>query len=142
MTNATKNRNVMTPAAAILHHAAENKLADYIRIHKFEEILPDPRAVDAAVAELLVRNAKGAMKLLLIWLFLVGTRITETLGVQLEHINREARTLKMKMVKPERWETVPLPDEVLRILPTELGVGPLFPWRNRDQVYRVLRPLC
>jgi integrase len=141
MMDATKNRNVMAPAAAILHCAAKNDLCEYKRIDKFKEKLPDPRAVDVAVAELLVNSATGPMKLLLTWLFTVGTRISETLGVQRENINREARTFKMKMAKPERWETVPLPDAVLRLLPEDLGTGPLFPWKNRERVRLELKPL-
>ena len=141
-TDATKNRNVMTPAAAVLHYAAENKLCDYIRIHKFEEVLPAPRAVDAAVAELLVSNATGPLKLLLIWLFTVGTRITETLSVQRENIDMKARTFKMTMAKPDRTVTLPLPAEVIRLLPRDLGVGPLFPWKDKDAADWRLKKLC
>src|SRR5262249_34454227 len=123
-----------------MHYAASNKLCDYIRIQKFKEVLPDPRDIDPAVAELLVYNAKGPLKLLLTWLFTVGTRITETLGVRQEDINLEARTFQMKMAKPDRLVPVPLPEEVTRLLPAELGTGPLFPWKDRHAVRRVLKP--
>src|SRR5262249_32219091 len=55
-------------------------------------------------------------------------------------INLASRTFKMKMAKPDRWETVPLPEQVARLLPTDLGTGPLFPWRDRHAVGRELRP--
>jgi hypothetical protein len=40
----SKNRQVFTPAAAILHYAAKNDLCPWIRIEKLKERKPEPRA--------------------------------------------------------------------------------------------------
>jgi hypothetical protein len=42
---ATKNREVMRMAAAVLHYAAENKLCQWLRIRMFTEPEPETRAV-------------------------------------------------------------------------------------------------
>ena len=141
LTNETKNRNVFTPAAAILHYAAANNLCAYRRIQKLREKRPEPRAIDPALAEVAIRAARGPMRLLLTWLFRQGTRITDTLGVQRENIDRRAGTVRLRIGKTDEWILMPLHDDVAKLLPAKLGRGGLFPWTSRSSVYRPLRAL-
>src|SRR5271167_1687076 len=67
---ATKNRWALKPAAAILHYAARQGLAGWLRIEKFREARPQTRAVSRDVAGGLIAAApEGPRRLVLVWLF-------------------------------------------------------------------------
>jgi integrase len=138
---ATKNRNVLVPAAAALHHAAESQLCGWIRVKKFKEPLPEARGIDPALAAIAMAEATGALKLLLTWLFLVGTRISETLGGRLEHLDRKAATIRLKIGKDDEWHVYPLPRAVMKLLPKG-EAGWVFPWRTRGGADKHRRKLC
>lgn len=143
---ATKNRWVVKPGAAILHYAAEQKLCGWERIKKFKEKRPPTRAVAVdTAAELVTAAPQGRKRLLLVWLFRQGTRITDTLQVGWdENINLQRQTVRMHIGKDDDWTEFPLHPEVFEMLaeiPEAKRTGRLFPWRTRSGVYRWLRPL-
>jgi integrase len=86
-------------------------------------------------------QATGELKLLLTWLFRVGTRVTDTLGARLEHMDRRAATAKLKVGKTDEWHVYPLPAEVVALLP-EGDEGWVFPWRSRGGADKHRRQLC
>ena len=139
---ATKNRNVIVPAAAVLHHAEACNLCAWIRCRKFKEPKPESRHLsDPQLAFIAIAEAKGDLRLLLTWLFLVGTRITETLTARLEHIDRRARTIRLKIGKSDEWHVYALPADVMRLLPRTTN-GWVFPWRSRGGADKHRRELC
>ena len=115
----TKNRQVIVPAAPALHHAEGSGLCPWIRCRKFKEAKPEARGMDPELAAVGIEAAEGELKLLLTWLFLVSTRITETLGARLERIDRATRIVRLKIGKSDEWHVYALPDEVIALLPAE-----------------------
>jgi integrase len=138
---ATFNREIIRPVAAILHYAAENRLCAWLRIKPFKEPAPIHKAVDPEdVAALIEVAPAGPKRLLLVWLFCQGTRISDTLRVEWSNIDLAAGTVRLRVSKTDTWHTFPLHADVAAML-FPAGLGKLFPWRDRHAVYRWLRPL-
>jgi integrase len=141
---ATLNRWVLRPAAAILHYAAENKYCEWLRVKLFEEPRPETRAARPATIAKLFDRTEGRQRLLVMWLYYQGTRITQTLSVDWPHVDLERAAFSFYDKKARRWQEFPLHADVLELLllvPEAERVGRVFPWGDRHNVYRWLRPL-
>ena len=153
---ATKNREVMRMGAAVLHYAAENNHCEWLRIKLFKEPEPETRAVSVDTARIVIAGASdGAQpsragwhaekrRLLLLWMFRQGTRITQTLSVTWNDISLQEQTFRLYDKKAEKWQTFPLHADVFQALceiPEEQRVGRLWPWTQKTGVYRWLRPM-
>jgi len=159
---ATRNREVLRPAAAILHYASENGFCDWLRAKLFKEPAPATRAVSVETATELIGAAEGRIgyidrrgkrryvalgavhRLLLLWLFHHGTRISQTLAVRWADIDLPAQTFRLYDKKTQAWQTFPLHPEVfeeLAAIAIEARTGRLWPWTQKTGVYRWLRPL-
>jgi integrase len=142
---ATKNREALRPAAAILHYAAEAGYCGWLRVKLFKEPRAVTRAVSHDIAAALVAAApEGAKRLLLVWLFRQGTRISDTLRLRWQDIDLAARTVRVHVHKTDSWLTLPLHDELFEMLaaiPAAERLHRLFPWQQKTGVYKWLRPL-
>ena len=141
-TNQTRNRNVVTPVSSVLHYAAKNKWRDWLRIARFKEPKPKTRAASRDVRKILLANTTGKRRLLILWLFGQGTRITDTVRVEWPHLSLQAGTVELWVAKTREWRTLPLDDALLAALANEDKGKPLWPWKTRDGVYKWLQPLC
>lgn len=161
---ATKNREVMRPAAAVLHYAANQGLCAWLRVALFKEPRPKTRAVDQEVAKILInslpelptfeRNRSAAYlvrarikqqqkKLLLLWLFRQGPRISDALKIQVSQIDMKRRVVRVHIGKTDETIEQPLHDEVFEHLSKHRPApGRLFPWGARRAVYAWLKPYC
>jgi len=142
---ATRNREAMRPAAAILHYAADSGYCAWLRVKLFREPRPKTRAVSAELAAELVAGApEGPKRLFLLWSFKQGTRISDTLRVDWEAIDLAGQSVTIHVRKTDRVRVFPLDPEVfeaLAAIPREERAGRLFPWHQKTGVYRWLRPL-
>jgi integrase len=145
LTAATRNRKVLRMAAAILHYAAENDYCDWRRVKLFKEPEPQTRAVSMDVAaELIMAAPEGRQRLLLLWLFRQGTRISQTLSVSWPDIDLPQQTFRLYDKKGQRWRTFPLHPEVfeeLAAIPEPERTARPWPWKEKMGVYRWLTPL-
>lgn len=141
----TQNRYVYTPGAAVMHYAAENGWCEWKKFKRPKSDEPETRAAAEGVGEKLLSKADGKQRLLILWLFKHGTRITNSLQVECERIDLKARTYELRVAKSRKWKTFPIDDEVWFLLANDADViaakGRLFPWTDRWQVYRWLIPL-
>jgi integrase len=138
------NRNFMDVAAAVLHYAASNGYCEWMRVKKFAHPRPLPRAARIDAIETLINATEGRRQLLLIWLWHQGMRISQTINLTWDDIDLERGTVRFFDAKGPRWRTFPLHEAVfarLRQIPAEKRAGRVFPWSNRHNVYRWLRPL-
>jgi integrase len=134
----------MRPAAAILHYAAENKHCEWLRVKLFEEPRPETRAARPVAVTELLGEVEGHRRLLVLWLHYQGTRITQTLSVEWQRVDIESATFSLYDKKARRWQEFPLHADVLEqmlLIPEAERVGRVFPWGDRHNVYRWLRPL-
>lgn len=141
---ATLNREIIRPAAAVLHYAARNGWCDWLRVELFREPRPKTRAVSVETATALVAAADDDdLRLLLVWLFRQGDRISDALRVTWADIELPAATVRMRIGKTDRWRTAPLHYELVALLANREGkTGRVFRWETRSGVYKPLRALC
>jgi integrase len=144
----TQNRKALMLAAAVLHYAAENDLCPYIRVKKLKEKRPEPRAMRKEDAARLIAAADGKLKLLLVFLFSQGWRISDALRLQWQDINFAEAKVRYHIAKTDEWRETPLHLTTLNTLRNEAAqdaapqIGRVFPWRGKTSLYRVLQPLC
>lgn len=142
----TRNRWVIKPCAAVLHYAADNKWCPYIRVRRFEEPKPKTRSVTPETARKLLKSLEGKRWLLVLWLFKIGTRISETLTIEGENVDLKTRRVSMYSRKTDTWRVIPIDDELVtafnKIFPEGLPKGHIFGWYHKENVYRWLRPHC
>lgn len=142
----TRNRNVYTPAAAVLHYAADNRWRAYERYRRPKLKSPETRAASDEAAQALLDATQGKQHMLLLWLFKHGTRISGALQVDCSRIDLLRSTYELFITKTGRWRTFAIDDEVWQLLANdpdvEAGAGLLFPWKSRWRVYDWLQPLC
>lgn len=136
----TKNRCVVAIAGAILHYAASNQWCAYIRFPRFKEPKPVTRAVSVDAMRALVEAAEGKPRLLLVVLFGLGLRISDTLRIDWKDVDLHARTVAVRVGKKAGEPRIfPLPDAVWEALANETDKkGWLFPWRSRSYAYEAL----
>ncbi len=161
---ATRNREVLRPAAAVLHYCARSGYCPWLRVELFREARPKTRAVARETAAALINSlpeapsyqrprtekwmarARGTQRkklLLLLWLFRQGSRISDALQVRGERIDMRRRVVSIRVGKTDEWIEAPLHDEVWEMLANEPpGEGWLFPWRSKSGVYKWLRPFA
>ena len=138
----TKNRQALTLAAAILHYAAENDLCPLIRVRKLKEKQPEARAVTKDQAAVLIEAAEGKLRLLLIFLFCQGWRISDALRLAWQDIDLEHAVVRYRVAKIDEWRSMPLHlrvTDALIAVTSDERVGRVFPWRTKYGVYKRLR---
>lgn len=144
---ATRNRHVLTPAAAILHYAAKNDWCKHIEVSKLQEPPPKTRSVSDDVIDKLFAAVKGDEEktLILLWMFRQGDRVSDILATRYDDCDLTARTLRRYIGKTRRTITVPLDDDICQILVQRVSNGAdgrIFHWKYRFGVERWLRILC
>lgn len=142
--NATRNRKVIGPAAAVLHYAADQGWCEYRRFKKFAVSRKSPRepVSDADMGRLLAAT-EGPQRLLLAILYETGLRITDALSIAWDDVDLRAGRLSVRISKTDDSASLPLsPSLVVELANVTDKMGRLTPWTNRVSVYRWLRPLC
>lgn len=157
--NATKNRKVIAPAAAVLHYAAAQEWCDDRRFPKFTESRKSPReaATDGTMA-LLIANCEAPprkhpngrrsdrqapyKKLLLAMLYELGLRIMDTLRIERANIDLTAGRVRVRISKTDDWASLALSPVLVSMIANLPGAGRLFPWSTTRGVYAWLKPLA
>jgi integrase len=141
----TLNRMVIMNAGAIINYCAEQDLCPPIKLKRLKEREVEPRDVDAGVARALEAAVEGRQQLLLLMLFRQGWRIGELLTIKWPQLDLAEAVILHHNHKGDAWNKVPLHEDVaaaLALIPEAERVGKLFPWNNRWDVYRWLKPLA
>lgn len=143
VTPQTKNRQAIEPCAAILHYAARNGLCDWIRAEKLPTEEPERRLVRPAGLSPVIAATEGPLNVILVTLAYQGWRITETLMVRRDKFDAANCRVQRWVSKSRTWKWTPLDPEVCRLWQTlpHRPDGFLFPYRDRHNFYRSLRPL-
>lgn len=157
--DATKNRKVMAPAAAVLHYAARNKWCEYQRVAKFWESRKSTREpVSDDAMRLLLANAEAPprrhkqgrkvdyqvayKRLLIAMLYELGLRLGDYLRVEWQHLDLDGAKLTVRIGKTDDWATLELSAVLVSMLANlPRKGGRLFPWSTSRGVYGWLKPL-
>jgi integrase len=154
---ASWNRSAVGPGAWVLHYAADQKWCPWLRVKMFKVPKPKTRSVAPEAAMLLLANVPASRRrgyatawhrrLLLLWLFKQGDRISDALKVEWDWLDLGRRVISGQTIGKADGEErdTALDDEVWEMLantPNEIRrKGYLFPWRTRAGVYRWLQPM-
>jgi integrase len=144
----SRNDAVIIPAAAVLHYAAKAGWCQWMKISQFARKKPETRSVTDEVEEALINSLPigSYERLFMLWIFRQGNRVTEPLNVRWPKIDLPRRTVDIWIEKRREWRTKPLHDEVfeaLAAIPQDARAdydGYLFPWRERNGIYKWLKP--
>lgn len=146
-TNATKNRCVYTPAAAVLHFAAENDLCAYRKIRKLPEPKPRSRRPTEGLLDALIANAEDEdLRRFLVLIRWQGWRASETLAMRWEdNVDLSRREFRFWIPKAKAWKRIAMADAVLIELarvPEGKRRGKLFRWASYQSMDFHLKKLC
>lgn len=145
VTGATLNREYTRPFAAVLHYARDADMRGDIRVRAFPERAVNVRVAEKGDVQILIANAKTEpQRLLLCWLWELGSRITDTLRADWEGVDLAGSTIRLAIGKRGgAIVTLPLPETLVAALANmPARAGRVFPWRTKSGVYKWLRPLC
>lgn len=143
--DANRNRAVLTPASSILHYAAEQGWCGERRFRRFKVSRRSTRRpAPADTMRLLLANTTGHKLLLLAWLYETGQRITASLKLRREDLDLQRALAMVTSDKTDDHGQLELSPELVAMLANapRLPSGRVFPWGDRHNVYRWLKPLC
>lgn len=111
---ATRNRQAITPCAAVINHSAEAELCPYVKVKKFkEEQKIKPPFTLEWVDSFCEQCDSPYLVGLVLFMFATGARISEALAVEWDNVNLRARTVIIPRTKIGEQRQVNLPTRVL-----------------------------
>lgn len=144
VSDATKNRAIITPGSAVLHYAEEQGWCPYRRHRRLKVSRRSPRrpASEDAMRALLA-NTAGHRHLLLAWLYETGMRITDSLRLHDADLDLARNRARVGSSKTDDHGEIEISPELVAMLANtpRCAGGKVFPWRDRHGVYRWLRKL-
>lgn len=152
--DATKNRKVITPGAAVLHYAAAQRWCAYQRIQKFwvSRVSNRAPATEDTMAKLMQHVADPVeemapqwlgvdpnlpyKKLLLEMLYEMGLRLGAYLQIDWQHIDLSKCTVAVRIPKSDKMATIGFSEVIAaRMANLPKKEGRLFPWSTSRGVY-------
>lgn len=132
---ATRNRQVITPARAVINYAAESGYGHHIRVKRFPEAKHEAKAGDSKWVEKF-RNASGspAMAALARFMFETGARIGEAVALRWEQVNLQEATAKFGKTKNGEPHTVYLSPGMVAELANLTRAPKVFGYSSRHTV--------
>lgn len=139
---ASRNRQAIVPAQAIINHCAESDLCPPIRVKRFKE---DTKVkVPASWEWILAFDAHAMPHLgaLAMFMFLTGARIGEALAVTWADLDFRAQTVLIRQTKVGAERRAHLPPVLLVKLANLPRDQKPFHYRDRNRMVHVWRNVC
>lgn len=143
---ATWNRQVITPARAIIMHGHQMGWCAPIKVKQFKTAKPKRVAIDRSWIDAFMREA-GARELphlaaLYLFMFQTGTRISEALRVTWADVDLHHRTIYLARTKTGEPRTTYLTIEMMVLLANMPHHQTVFRYLSRHGVYEVGKRVC
>lgn len=145
----TMNRQAIVPARAVIMHAHDLGWCAPIKVKMFEGGTTKRRqpVTDEWMAAFLAQADKDKLPhlaALVLFMNRTGTRVSEAIRVQGEHVDLKKRMVLLERTKEDEWETRHLTsDLVLRIAQLGLEEGKrVFDYTDRCAVNRRIKQVC
>lgn len=140
---ATKNRQAITPAAAVINHAHQRGWCGPIRPRRMREPKPVRRAVDRAWLDAVLAEANPWLAATLLFLHQTGARIGDAIGVRPGDVDLDARTIRLATTKTGDPAVLALTGELTaRLAALEARGGRVFGYASRSAVRKALISAC
>jgi integrase len=138
---ATRNRQAIVPAQAVINHAADSELCQRVRVRRYKV---DTKAKTPATLEWVnafMGVASDYLGALALFMFLTGARVSEALSVEWTDVNLKARTVKIKQSKIGAERIAHLPPSLVVALANLQAVKgrPVFWYTARSNIVMVWR---
>lgn len=137
-TGASRNRQGIAPAQAVINFASESDLCSPIRVRRFKVDAKVKEPVTMEWLEPFMANANAAIAALGLFMFLTGARIGEAMAVQWDDVSLNGCTVLIKQSKVSTERISHLPTRLVAAianLPRVAG-RPVFVYQHPDDVVR------
>jgi integrase len=135
----TWNRQVVTPARAVINHAAERGWCPPLRVRRFPETRPARRAADRAWLEAFMAHAPAELAALALFMFTTGARISEALAIRRGDI--EGRKCRLQTKTGARVAILSR-ETMLRLAALPAGSRTVFRYGARSSIYNHWYGIC
>ena len=148
---ATRNRQAVTPARAVMLHAYERGWCAAIRVRSFRQERPQrPRPASALWLQVFCRQADrdglGHVAALVLFMATTGARVSEAVALRWPEVDLAARTATLLKTKTSTNSVRHLADDVAeRIRQLGVGQGPddrVFGYTSRFSVGERIKAIC
>jgi integrase len=139
---ATWNRQVITPARAVINHAADLGLCSPIRVKRFKEPKAERRATERAWHDRFVANAPPALAALCLFMFQSGARVGEATALEWKDVNLQEGWARFGRTKNGHPHKVHLTVEMVALLANLPKGRKVFGFATRHCVYRPWKVTC
>jgi integrase len=140
---ATWNRQVITPAQAIINHAAELGHCPPIRVKRFAVPKTLRRAVDRSYIDSIRANAPQALGACLLFMFTTGSRVSAATSLEWSQVNLQERTAIIGRDKNGDPHLVHLTVETMAAIASLPRKGrKVFGYASRQAIYGSLKRAC
>lgn len=138
---ATRNRQGICPAQAVINFAAESELCSPIRVRRFKVDGKIKEPVTMDWLEPFMANANPAIAALALFMFLTGARIGEALAVQWDDISLNGCTVLIKQTKVSNERLSHLPARLVAAIANlpRINDRPVFVYQHPDDMIRAWR---
>jgi len=135
---ATRNRQGICPAQAVINFAAESELCSPIRVRRFKVEGKIKEPVTLEWLEPFMANANPAIAALGLFMFLTGARISEALAVQWDDISLNGCTVVIKQTKVSNERLSHLPTRLVAAIANlpRINDRPVFVYQHPDDMIR------
>jgi integrase len=140
----TKNREVISPASAVLHYAADQEWCTYRKFRRFKEARRSSRKpVSNADMGRLLDATEGHKRLFLMLAYETGLRLGNILSLRNDRLDLSAGALMVDVTKNGERIGLRLSPSLVAMLANtpRCEGGFLLPWRSASGVYKWLTPL-
>jgi len=147
--NATRNRQAIVPAVAIINHAAERGWCHRIAVKLFPTEKPRRRAADRAWLDAFMAQAdKDSLPRLsaaVLFMWQTGARVSEVARVLPDHVDLSERIIELEKTKTSEWEPCHITQElVVRLAQLDLSDKdrPVFGYADRWGIHNRMKAVC
>lgn len=139
---ATRNRQFITPAQAVINWGHQQGMCGPIKVKRFPVAKADRRAVGRDWMDAFMSEASPHLGALFLFMFTTGARISEAVGLEWADVNLKDRTALLRDTKNGTDHTAHLSDELCEAI-SALPLGPrVFGYRSRHSVYGPTQNAC
>ncbi len=135
---ATRNRQGICPAQAVINFAAESELCSPIRIRRFKVDQKVKEPVTLEWLRAFSPQASAPIEALAWFMFLTGARISEAINVRWEDVSLNQGTVLIKQSKVSNERVSHLPTPLVAMLSNlpRVNERPVFVYQHPDDIVR------
>lgn len=141
--NATMNRQAITPARAVINYGHSQGWCAQIKVRSFEVSKPKRSAVSRDYVDRLRPHLPPALFAMMLFMHTTGRRIGDALSLEVQDIDLKRMRARIADTKNGEAAIAILTAEVAEVLSGIMPeVGKVFPYAARSSVYATLRRAC